>query len=193
MRLVCVLVLGVMSILASFDLFADESKAKSLMQFAQARLLVVGTNPIIVNAVRAENAKNKSLDQIKAMDAEWIKEPGINPFMQAMMESPCANHLQELQKSFKKLYAEIFVMDNQGANVCMSNKTSDYWQGDEEKFQKSFLDGTGAVHIGPVAFDESTQANLVQISVPVKDGGKVIGAITFGVYVEEIARIGRCC
>lgn len=41
------------------------------------------------------------------------------------------------------------------------------------------------MHLGEVTFDESTQAYLVQISVPVKDGDTVIGAITFGINIEE--------
>lgn len=83
-------------------------------------------------------------------------------------------------------YAEIFVMDNQGANVAMTDKTSDYWQGDEAKFKKSFNDGAGAVFVDDVEFDDSAQAYLVQVSVPVKDGDKVIGAITFGIDVEKV-------
>ena len=58
--------------------------------------------------------------------------------------------------------------------------------GDEAKFKESFKGGAGAVHIGEVEFDDSTQAYLVQVSVPVKDNGKVIGAITFGVDVDKI-------
>jgi hypothetical protein len=37
-----------------------------------------------------------------------------------------------------------------------------------------------------VEFDDSTQAYLVQVSVPVIDGDKVIGAITFGIDVDQI-------
>jgi sensor histidine kinase regulating citrate/malate metabolism len=36
-----------------------------------------------------------------------------------------------------------------------------------------------------VGFDKSTQAYLVQVSVPVKDGGKVIGAVTIGINVDK--------
>ena len=68
----------------------------------------------------------------------------------------------------------------------MTDKTSDYWQGDEAKFKKSYNGGEGAVFIDDVEFDDSTQAYLVQISVPVKDGGNVIGAITFGIDVDQI-------
>jgi len=68
----------------------------------------------------------------------------------------------------------------------MTGKTSDYWQGDEAKFKKSFASGAGGIFIDEVEFDDSTQAYLVQASVPVKDGGKVIGAITFGIDVDKI-------
>ena len=78
----------------------------------------------------------------------------------------------------------IFVMDNQGANVAMTDKTSDYWQGDEAKFKNSF--GKGSVFVDEVEFDDSTQAYLCQVSVPVTDGGAVIGAITFGIDVDRV-------
>jgi hypothetical protein len=68
----------------------------------------------------------------------------------------------------------------------MTGKTSDYWQGDEAKFQKSFANGSGAVFVDEVEFDDSSQAYLVQISVPVLDNGTAIGAITFGIDVEAV-------
>lgn len=77
-------------------------------------------------------------------------------------------------------------MDNQGAHVAMTDKTSDYWQGDEAKFIESYNGGKGAVHIADVEFDNSTQAYLFQVSVPVKDGNKVIGATTIGIDVDKI-------
>ena len=105
--------------------------------------------------------------------------------MQVLMDSECGRHLRNVQSS-APYYGEIFVMDNQGAIVAMTDKTSDYWQGDEDKFKKSYKGGTGAVFVDDVKFDDSTQANLVQISVPVKDGEKVIGAITIGIDVAKI-------
>jgi hypothetical protein len=103
------------------------------------------------------------------------------------MENECGKYLRKIQAS-APYYAEIFVMDNQGANVAMSDKTSDYWQGDEAKFIKSYNGGRGAVFVDDVKFDNSTQAYLVQISVPVKDGDKIIGAITFGINVDKFGK-----
>jgi len=162
-----------------------EKAPQAVLDLAEQTLAKLGTDPVIVKAVRTENGKGKTLDQIKAMDEKWMGDAGVADYMKAMMESECGRLLRSIMES-ESYYAEIFVMDNQGANVAMTDKTSDYWQGDEAKFQKSFANGQGAVFVDEVEFDESTQAYLVQVSVPVMDGGKAIGAITFGIDVDEL-------
>ena len=179
------ILITVVSILALNVVWAGEKAPQEVVNLASSTLVNYGTDPVIVAAVKAENAKGKSLAEIKAEDEKWKTTPGIAEYMQAMMDSECGQRLQAIQKS-NAYFAEIFVMDNQGANVAMSDKTSDYWQGDEDKFIESYKGGDGAIHIGDVEFDDSAQAYLVQVSVPVKDGDSVIGAITFGVDVDEI-------
>ena len=165
--------------------FASEKAPQKVIDLANTRLAKLGEDPVIVAAVKVENAKEKTLAQIKEMDKKWSATPGETDFMKALMESECGKHLRKMQES-APFYAEIFVMDNQGANVAMSNKTSDYWQGDEAKFKKSYNGGTGSVFVDEVKFDNSSQAYLVQVSVPVKDGDKAIGAITFGIDVDKL-------
>jgi hypothetical protein len=77
-------------------------------------------------------------------------------------------------------------MDNKGLNVAQSDVTSDYWQGDEAKWKKSFLAGPDGLFIDEVEFDESTQTYQAQVSVSIADpdSGEAIGAITVGVNVE---------
>ncbi|MGQ9847659.1 MAG: PDC sensor domain-containing protein [Bacteroidales bacterium] len=161
-----------------------EKAPQKIVDYANSVLVKWGTDPIIVKAVKNENSKGKSLDKIKEIDKKWIATPGVDEFMKSLMENECGRYLQQLQKS-SPFYAEIFVMDNQGANVCMSDKTTDYWQGDEDKFKESYKEGKGGIHISDVIFDKSSQAYLVQVSVPVKDGNKVIGAITIGIDVNK--------
>lgn len=164
---------------------AAEKAPQKVVDLAQSTLVALGTDPVVVKAVKAENTKGKTLENIKATDAKWKAHAGIADYMQAIMDSECGKYLRKVQNS-APYYAEIFVMDNQGANVAMTDKTSDYWQGDEAKFQKSYNNGAGAVFIDDVEFDDSAQTYLVQISVPVKDGGNVIGAITFGIDVDKV-------
>jgi hypothetical protein len=149
------------------------------------KLTKIGTDPAIVQAVNAQNAKGVSLDKIKEMDKAWMATAGVNDFMKSLMESACARKIKSIQAS-APYFAEIFVMDNKGANVCMTDKTSDYWQGDEAKWTKSYNNGAGGTDVSDVKFDDSTQSYEVQISFPVKDGAKVVGAVTVGVNVEKV-------
>jgi hypothetical protein len=162
-----------------------EQAPESVVKLAQTTIAPLGTDPVIVAAVKAENAKNKTLDQIKATDEKWKSTAGIADYMKAMMTSECGKRLIAILES-EPFYAEIFVMDNQGANVAMTDKTSDYWQGDEAKFKKSYNNGNGAVFVDEIEFDDSAQVYLCQVSVPVRDGDRVIGAITVGIDVDKI-------
>lgn len=164
---------------------ASEPAPQKIVDLANSQLADLGSAPEIVSAVNAQNEKGMGLAEIKAMDEKWKATPGVEPFMEDLMTSNCGKFLREIQKS-KPFYAEIFVMDNQGANVAMTDKTSDYWQGDEAKFIKSFNGGAGKIFVDEVEFDESAQAYLVQVSVPVMDQGRTIGAITFGIDVDQV-------
>ncbi len=177
LAMVCVL-------LAATTVFGEKAPQK-IYDLAENELAALGENPVIIAAVKAENKRGKTLDRIKEMDKAWKDTPGIVDYMTAMMESECGKFLQKIQNS-SAFYAEIFVMDNQGANVAMTDKTSDYWQGDEAKFKKSFNGGKGAIFVDDVEFDDSAQVYLVQVSVPVRDAGRVIGAITFGIDVDQV-------
>ena len=79
-------------------------------------------------------------------------------------------------------------MDDKGLNVGQSDVTSDYWQGDEAKWQKSFSAGPGAIFVDKVEKDESTQTFQTQISIAIVDpsSNKVVGAVTVGVDVEQL-------
>lgn len=165
--------------------FAEEVPA-AVYELAP-KLQAWGSDPVLINAVKEQNAKGMSLDDIKARDATWMATEGVDDFMKYLLENQAAKQLLSLEGS-THYYSEVFLMDNQGANVAMTNKTSDYWQGDESKFSGSFADGKGSVHIGKVKFDVSAQVYLVQVSVPVMDAGSAIGAITVGINLDELEK-----
>ncbi len=169
----------------AFGVSHAEKAPQKIYDLADSTLAKLGTDPVIVAAVKEQNAKGTSLTEIQAMDEKWKGDAGIADYMSALMESDLGKHLRQIQES-EPYYSEIFVMDNQGANVGMTDKTSDYWQGDEAKFKNSYAGGAGAVFVDEVEFDDSSQAYLVQVSVPVMDGGKAIGAITFGIDVDKL-------
>lgn len=142
-----------------------------------------GEDPVLIAAVKEQNAKGMTLDQIQKRDKEWMATTGMDDQMKAMMKNAAAQELDKLEAT-KPYFFESILMDNQGANVAMTNKTSDYWQGDETKFTNAFK--VGGVDIGKSKFDDSAKAYLIQVSVPVLEGGKPIGALCVGINLDEL-------
>jgi hypothetical protein len=184
-KLMILLIVCVFFAVASLTAYGGEAAPAKVKNFANSVLAELGTDSVIVNAVKEENAKKKTLEKIKEIDEKWINTMGTDDLMNSLMNSACAQRLNSMKKR-NAFFEEIFVMDNQGANVAMTDKTSDYWQGDEAKFIKSYTGGSGAIFISDVNFDDSTQSYLTQVSVPVMDEGKAIGVILFGINVDKL-------
>jgi hypothetical protein len=136
-----------------------------------------------VAAVKAQNAKRVSAAQIKTLDEQWAAG-NASALVRQVTTGPCADRLRQLVAT-NAAYGESFVMDNQGAIVCATAKTSDYWQGDEAKWQRAFNEGKGSVFIDRPKLDESAAQRLAQISVPITDQGQVIGALTVGITIGK--------
>ena len=107
-----------------------------------------------------------------------------------LLSNALSSYLKTVKAVSQGLYTEIFVMDNKGLNVGQSDVTSDYWQGDEAKWKKTYKVGPQAMHIGKVKTDESTQTLQSQLSLSIADpdSGQVIGAVTVGVNVEQLGQ-----
>jgi hypothetical protein len=176
------MVFGLLAAIAGYTQ-AEEVPAKLKDHLSELEKL--GENTVLVAAVQAQNAKAVTLDAIKKRDAEWIATTGVDAGMKAIMENDAAKELAKIETS-QPFYFELFLMDNQGANVAMTNKTSDYWQGDEDKFTQSFKEGKGATYVAPSKFDDSAKAYLIQVSVPIVSSGKAIGVLTIGVNLDEL-------
>lgn len=145
-----------------------------------------GKDKIVIKAVKAQNAEGLTKVQIKAKDEAWqaAKKAGeTDPLMKAVMENPCAKQLKKLMAE-NSFITEIFVTDNQGANVCQTGLTGDYWQGDEAKFKEVFKKGILVSH--PEMEDGM---NITQVSVPVTMGKRHIGTMTIGVNIDKVSGV----
>jgi hypothetical protein len=168
------------------DITASTQLNDSIKGLVKSKLLPIAVNPVLVAEVKAQNGKNISLDAIKKIDEEWIAKEGEIPLRDELLNNTTGKEIKRLLDTILGV-VECFVMDNQGANVGQFNNTSDYWQGDEAKWQKSFNNGQGGVDIGPKKKDESTGIAEQQVSLPLIDtDGTVVGAITFGIDLGKI-------
>ncbi|MFX3675456.1 MAG: hypothetical protein ACN6I6_00310 [bacterium] len=163
----------------------EEATPAQLKKMAEKELMPLLQNKPIIDSVRAQNAKAMSLKEIKAIDTKWVRTAGYDDFMRKLMANDCTAVLKKAMKRYNYIL-EAFIVDSQGAVVCMLDKTTDYWQGDEAKFTKAFNNGKGETFIDKVRFDESAQAYTSQISLPIMNDKKVIGVGTFGVNVNLV-------
>ncbi|UCH73642.1 MAG: cache domain-containing protein [Rhodospirillales bacterium] len=151
------------------------------------------SDPMMIEAIREQNRAHAGLTQaeIDGLDKRWRAETAspARPMINEVLGRPASKKLLGYKNEAEGLFTEIFVMDNRGLNVAQSDPTSDYWQGDEAKWKKTFLSGPNAVFIDEVEFDDSTQTYQAQVSVavPDPDTGSVIGAVTIGVNVELLS------
>jgi hypothetical protein len=170
----------------------DNEFAEPLTAFANAQLREIAENPVLVQALIAQNAATAGYDQpkIDALDKQWRAEVDADskPLIDATLSSGASKYLLDAQNKTAGLITEIFATDAKGLNVAQSSVTSDYWQGDEDKFTKSFGAGVDGIVLGDVEQDESTQTYQSQVSITIVDpaSGAAIGSITAGVDVGKL-------
>jgi len=151
-------------------------------------------NPVVEISIMAQNKKYSSIAQadIDALDKQWRSERKAEdqPLVAAILSSPLSNYLTQIQAASGGLYTEIFVMDAKGLNVGQSSITSDFWQGDEGKFQKTFPKGKDAIFVDEAEFNEGTKTWRTQVNLTITDKqtDKPIGAITVEYNLTELAR-----
>lgn len=176
----------------SLALAADNEFVAPLTDLAKKQLRDIAENPVLVDAIKAQNATTASYDQSKldALDKQWRAEVDAadKPLITATLGTAASKYLADAMQKTEGMITEIFATDAKGLNVAQATMTSDYWQGDEDKFTKSFGAGADAIEIGDVEQDESTQTYQSQVSITVTDPttGAPIGSITAGIDVGKL-------
>jgi len=126
----------------SVNVNADEAYSSALNELAKTKIAEIVNNATVQSAVKAQNAKHASLTQadIDTLDKKWRAETkgSDKSLINATLSNTLSKHLIQVKNASGGLYTEIFVMDNKGLNVGQSDLTSDYWQGDEAKWQKTY-------------------------------------------------------
>ena len=108
--------------------------------------------------------------------------------MVELTENRLAGELQSLRSFYNNKYgypllAEIFVTNKFGVNVAQTNKTTDYYQADEEWWQVAKRDG---LFVGDVSYEQSSQILSTDIAVRINDAnGDFIGVITAVLNIRE--------
>jgi hypothetical protein len=149
----------------------------------------LANKPEVIEAVKASNARQLGKERIMELDEKWIKLKGRLPEADQIMNSKVSTLLTAAMNK-QSYFKEAILTGNQGETVAMNMVTTDYWQGDEEKFTAIFDTNLPSrkpdSHISRARWDDSTKAMIAQVSVPVYDGDYMIGTLTVGVDLKRV-------
>ncbi len=175
---------------------AAEPHVESMQNYAENTVRQWIGQAVFIETIKAQNQRHVSVTQaeIDSMDIQWRTETVLSrkPLITRVSGNDLSAYLVQLKDQADGIVTEIFVMDNKGMNVAISDITSDYWQGDEAKWQKTYLAGPEGIFIDAVEHDASTDSFQSQLSMAITDpaSGQVIGAITVGINVDRLNAVG---
>ena len=134
------------------------------------------------------------LQQIQTLDQQWRAADAANnsnaAVVNPIINSEVASELREFRGTFPK-HAEVFVTDHYGALVAATNRTSDYYQADEDWWQAAYNNGDGAIYFGQPEFDESSNTFGIIIAVPIYSHGtnEVAGVVRTTLSIDSVLTI----
>lgn len=143
-------------------------------------------------ALRQQNKEHQGLTaiDIKRLDQQWRDEvvQGGDELVNELLASDLSIRLRYIQAQQGGIFSEMFVTDKFGLNAGVSEPTTDYYQGDEDIFQR--LSGNDSrYYIDALEYDDSSDTFQVKISVPVRaKDGELLGVLVVGVDVEQALR-----
>lgn len=169
----------------------DGPHVAPIKDYVKANVMTWLADPRVIAAIKAQNEKTAGLSEaeIVALDKKWRAEveASAKPMIEAVLKNDLSTFLAAKKNDAAGMITEAFIMDAKGLNVGQSDMTSDYWQGDEAKWKKTYMVGPDAIFVDEIEKDESTQSLQSQVSIAIKDEtGKAIGAITLGINVDKL-------
>lgn len=131
----------------------------------------------------AENANSSFVgtnsginNQILVIDNRWRTAPDNDIVILGVLNNDTARKLRDFQSKFPN-HVELFLTNKYGANIAATNRTSDYYQADEDWWKVAYSLGKGKVYIGQPELDESSQTYSINLAVPISYQGKVAGIL----------------
>lgn len=171
---------------------ADDAHFAAISAFLQQKVNHWVEDPLVQRAIREQNQNSSSYSQsqIDMLDNDWKREikVGSGKLISTVIDSDASAFLRKRMVESDGLITEIFIMDARGLNVAAAEATSDYWQGDEDKWKNTFAKGTDTIFVDKVKYDESSDRPQVQVSMTIVDPQTQapIGAITLGVNMSKL-------
>ncbi len=164
-------------------------------EITQAYAFDLAYEEVLINSNNQFDLMQGREAYIEKKDREWKNAKQTTTFMQNIIENSLSKEIKEefeLKEFYTEVYGfpifvEVFVTNKYGVNIAQTQKTSDYYQADEEWWQKAKQKGQ---YVSEVLYDESAGMHSIEIAVPLEDKEKnFLGVIKVVYNIKEIIQI----
>ena len=170
---------------------AEPAYVSVVREYVDALVKPMINKPMVLAAIKSQNLKfgDVSATDIQVLDNSYRSEikSGQWQMVTRLLNNPVSRYLKSKQDDSQGTIVEIFVTDRNGLNVAQSIPTTDYWQGDENKFLKTFARNSDEVFIDRASRDDATQLLQTQASFTIRDeSGEAIGSATVTIAIDAL-------
>lgn len=137
----------------------------------------------------------KTFADVLTIDSKWqaLAPKTAIPLAEQILDLPASKALHAWQASHQGLVTEVMLINDMGTLAAISQLTSDFWQGDEAKFQEVMHTAMPdslpdrAFHLSSIRFDSSTARFQITVSFPLSSSSneRPNGVLSFGLDIEE--------
>lgn len=147
----------------------------------KSKAAAMAADPALIKAVKEANAKGP----IPSMDNDkWGALSDDNPVVAQMVDNAAGKLLTKWMNDDAKGLNKLVLTGNQGHRFAFTSKPASYMSKEKTHFSESF---TGKIwQMKESQPDPSTKIDTVQITVPVKDGGEIIGVLLLSLTADNL-------
>ncbi|PSF07160.1 hypothetical protein C7H09_10200 [Marinobacter fuscus] len=173
----------------------SEQETARIQSVAKALAKDLSATLNLENAI-AQGPESGNLTSILNKDMLWqvLAPHHPTPLADEILQLPASRTLARWQSEQASLVTEVLLTNESGAMVAMSQLSSDYWQGDENKFKNLVMEtehgpkSRTSMLISPVDYDPSTGRYQLTVSFPVplaEPNNGLLGVLIFGLDIEQ--------
>ncbi|KPH04929.1 hypothetical protein CO657_07175 [Rhizobium acidisoli] len=170
---------------------AEPAYIPLVRDYVETRIRPMVEAPLVLKAIAEQNAEFGDVSEIdmRVLDETYRSEVDRHhlQMVQLLLDKSVSTYLKTRQDASQGAIVEFFVTDSHGLNVGQSTITADYWQGDEEKYLRTFADGSREIFIDRAERNQSTQMLETQASfVVIDEEDKPIGVATVTIAIDAL-------
>lgn len=165
-------------LLMASPVVAEEVAVQDSWGCLGASVVALAQNDALVLAARYYN---ESPPDVHTMDAQWPSLTKDDEALAQVLDHPVAALMRTTIRQIS-IQGEGFLMGANGGLVAATDKTTDFWQGDESQFSEAIGLAPGSLHLEGDIEDDSSHSMLIKVSTPVYDPAtqKNIGVLMLG-------------